>query len=57
MVKKKTYGSEATKNDKEVTIRFILKEGDNRVDIWAYSSEDTEGVAPAELINGVATYP
>lgn len=57
MAKKRTYGSEKTKNDKEVTVRFILKEGDNRVDIWAYSSEDTEGVAPAEFLNGVATYP
>ena len=35
---------------------FNLKQGDNHVDVWAYSAEDTEELAPAEFLNGVATY-
>ncbi|MBR6505126.1 MAG: hypothetical protein IKT41_05445 [Clostridia bacterium] len=50
------YGPEKTNNSKEITLRFNLKIGDNHVDVWAYSTEDTEGLAPAEFLNGVATY-
>lgn len=50
------YGPDATKNDKEVTVRFNLKQGDNHVDVWAYGIEDKEEVAPAEFLNGIATY-
>lgn len=50
------YGSDTTKNEKEITLRFNLKQGDNHVDVWAYSTEDTEELAPAEFLNGVATY-
>lgn len=50
------YGSDKTNNNKEITLRFNLKIGDNHVDVWAYSTEDTEELAPAEFLNGVATY-
>jgi len=50
------YGEDATKNEKEITLRFNLKQGDNHVDVWAYSTEDTQELAPAEFLNGVATY-
>ena len=50
------YGSDVTKNEKNITLRFNLKQGDNHVDVWAYGIEDTEEVAPGEFLNGVATY-
>lgn len=50
------YGSDVTKNEKEITLRFNLKQGDNHVDVWAYGIEDTEELAPGEFLNGVATY-
>ena len=50
------YGSDKTNNNKEITLRFNLKIGDNHVDVWAYSTEDTEGLAPGEFLNGVAPY-
>ena len=50
------YGSDKTNNNKEITLKFNLKQGDNHVDVWAYSTEDEEEVAPAEFLNGVATY-
>lgn len=50
------YGSDKTNNNSEVTLKFNLKIGDNHVDVWAYSSEDTEELAPGEFLNGVAPY-
>lgn len=50
------YGKDATNNEKEITLRFNLKIGDNHVDVWAYSTEDTEELAPGEFLNGVAPY-
>jgi len=50
------YGSDVTKNEKEITLRFNLKQGDNHVDVWAYGLEDTEELAPGEFLNGVAPY-
>ena len=50
------YGSDVTKNEKEITLRFNLKQGDNHVDVWAYGKDDVEEIAPGEFLNAVAPY-
>jgi len=50
------YNDDITKNEKEITLNINLAQGDNKIDVWAYGTEDIEEIAPGEFLNQTVSY-